>query len=150
MRKDEKINLQQEKTKKKKVWWKKKSTIIIGIFSLTMILISYLNPQLDDNLAFHILIMLVRSIVITYVWFGLLSPIVIKWIKKYLTKKESEYSKEVNQILVLFPYFKGIINYSWEETKSQNNYKRVISFLKNSFILLLMADINSNEKSDSI
>ncbi len=150
LHKDEKLNLQPEKKKNKKVWWKKKSTIIVVLFSLTMIIISYLNPQLDDNLVFQIMIMLVRSVVITYIWFGLLSPILIKWIKKYLLKKKSEYSKEVNQILALFPYFKGIINYSWEETKSLKSYKRVMPFLKNSFILLLMADIDSYEKNNSI
>lgn len=148
--KDEKINLQPDRKKKKKAWWKRKSTIVIGLFSVSMITISYLNPQLDDNLAFHILIMLIRSILITYIWFGLLSPILIKWVKKYLLQKKSEYSKEVNQILTLFPYFKGIINFSWEETKGEKNYKRVIPFLKNSFILLLIADINSNEESNSI
>ena len=150
LRKDEKINILPTKKKNEKVWWKNTSTIIIGLFSAAMIAISYLNPQLDENLAFQILIMIVRSIVITYVWFGLLAPVIIKWVKKYLLKKKSEYSKEINQILVLFPYFKGIINYSWEETKSLKNYHRILPFFKNSFILLLTADIDSYEESNSI
>jgi len=150
LRKDEKLNLQPDQKKKRKVWWKKKSTIFIGLFSVIMITISYLNPQLDNNLVFKIFIMLLRSIIITYIWFGLLSPVIIKWFKKYLLKKKSEYSKEINQILALFPYFKGIINFSWEETKTKKNYKRIIPFLKNTFILLLMADFDSYEKSNSI
>jgi antibiotic biosynthesis monooxygenase (ABM) superfamily enzyme len=146
--KDEILDLQ--KKKKKNVWWKRKSTLIIGLFSLTMVIISYLNPELGDNLAFQIVIMLVRSIVITYVWFGLISPILIRWVKKYLLKKKSEYSKEINEILALFPYFKGIINYSWRKTNHKKNYKRILPFLTNSFLLLLMADINLNEKDNTV
>lgn len=150
LHKDEQLNIKLDKKKSKKTWWKRKSTIVIGLFSATMIIISYLNPQLDDNLAFYILIMLIRSIVITYVWFGLLSPIILRLVKKYLTKKKSENSQAVNQILALFPYFKGIINYSWEKTKELKNYKRIIPFLKNSFVVLLMANIDSYEESNSI
>jgi hypothetical protein len=80
----------------------------------------------------------------------LLSPVIIRWVKKYLLKKQSDYSKEIESIIALFPYFKGIINYSWEQTKGLKNYKRIIPFLKNSFILLLMADIESYEKSNII
>lgn len=149
-RKDETIILQNDKTKKKRKWWKKKSNIVVVTFAAVMIIISYTNPELDENLFYKIIFMLIRSILIMYVWFVLLSPIIIKWVKIYLMKKQSDYSKEVETILALFPYFKGIINYSWEQTKGLKNYKRVIPFLKNSFILLLMADIESYEENNII
>lgn len=141
IKKDESLILHREKTKKKRKWWKKKSNILILSFAALMMVISYTNPKLDDNLFYNIIFMLIRSILIMYVWFVLLSPVIIRWVKKYLMKKQSHYSKEVETILGLFPYFKGIINYSWEQTKGIKNYERIIPFLKNSFILLLMADI---------
>lgn len=150
IRKDESILLQKNKTKKKRKWWKKKSNIVVAAFAMLMMIISYTNPELDNNLFYNIIFMLIRSILIMYVWFILLSPIIINRVKKYLMKKQSDYSKEVETIIALFPYFKGIINYSWEQTKGLKNYKRVIPFLKNSFILLLMADLDSYEKSNSI
>lgn len=148
--KDESILLQKDRIKKKKKWWKKKSNIVVLIFAALMMVLSYTNPELDDNLFFKIILMLIRSIIIMYIWFVLLSPIIIKWVKKYLMKKQSDYSKEVETILALFPYFKGIINYSWDQTKGLKNYKRIIPFLKNSFILLLMADIESYEENNII
>lgn len=150
LRKDETIILQKDEVKKKRKWWKKKSNIVVLIFAVLMMVLSYTNPELDDNLFFKIIIMLIRSIIIMYIWFVLLSPIIIKWVKKYLMKKQSDYSKEVNNILALFPYFKGIINYSWEETKGIKNYKRIFPFLKNSFVLLLMADIETYEENNTI
>lgn len=149
-RKDESILLQKDKTKKKRKWWKKKSNIAVAAFAVLMMIISYTNPELDDNLFYNIIFMIIRSILIMYVWFVLLSPIIIKWVKKYLMKKQSDYSREVESIIALFPYFKGIINYSWEQTKGLKNYKRIIPFLKNSFILLLMADIESYEENNII
>jgi len=150
IRKDESILLQKDKTKKKRKWWKKKSNIVVLIFAALMMVLSYTNPELDDNLFYNIIFMLIRSILIMYIWFVLLSPVIIRWVKKYLMKKQSHYSKEVETILGLFPYFKGIINYSWEQTKRLKNYKRIIPFLKNSFILLLMADIESYEENNTI
>lgn len=150
LRKDESILLQKEKTKKKRKWWKKKSNIVVLTFAGMMMLISYTNPELDDNLFYNIIFMLIRSILIMYIWFVLLSPIIIKWVKKYLMEKQSDYSKEVESIIALFPYFKGIINYSWEQTKELKNYKRIIPFLKNAFILLLLADIESYEENNII
>lgn len=149
-RKDESILLQKDKAKMKRKWWKKKANIAVAAFAVLMMIISYTNPELDDNLFYNIIFMLIRSILIMYVWFVLLSPIIVKWLKKYLMKKQSDYSKEVETILALFPYFKGIINYSWEQTKGLKNYKRIIPFLKNSFILLLMADIESYEENNII
>jgi hypothetical protein len=150
IQKDESILLQKDKTKKKRKWWSKKSNIAVASFAIFMMVISYTNPELDDNLLYNIIFMLIRSILIMYVWFVLLSPVIIRWVKKYLLKKQSDYSKEIESIIALFPYFKGIINYSWEQTKGLKNYKRIIPFLKNSFILLLMADIESYEKSNII
>ena len=145
LKKDEHFAAYQKKSKKRKRWWKRKSGIAFILFSILMIMIVYFNPQFDDNLILSILIMIFRSIAVTVIWFGLLSPIVIKFIQKYLAKKKSQHTKEIDEILSMFPIFKGILNYSWNKTSHLKNYKRLSPFLKNTFVLLLLAEINLNE-----
>ncbi len=145
LNKDDQIAAYQKKKKRKKRWWKRKSGFVFLLFSILMILIVYFNPQFDDNLILSILLMIVRSIAVTLIWFGLLSPVVIKFIKKYLAKKKSQHTKEIDEILSMFPFFKGILNYSWQKTKDLKNYKRVIPFMKNTFVLLLLAEIDTDE-----
>ena len=145
LKKDERLTGFEKKKKGKKRLWKKGSTIAIILFSIMMILIVYFNPHLDDNIIISITLMLIRSIAVTIIWFGLLSPIVVKFIKKYLARKKSKHSKEIDHILTLFPFFKSIVNYSWNRTNDLKNYKRIIPFLKNAFVLLLLAEINVSE-----
>ncbi|MHB9041648.1 MAG: hypothetical protein ACYC4T_13420 [Melioribacteraceae bacterium] len=129
------------KTKKKKRWWKRSSGIFLFLFLIILMILSFYSPQLGKNRAYEIMFTLVRAIVITFFWFSIISPFVLKHFKKFLEKNNFKHASEMNQITVLFPSFKRIINFCWRISSIEKGTKRIKKFLADSLALLLLAEI---------
>ncbi|MFZ1290026.1 MAG: hypothetical protein WAR79_08045 [Melioribacteraceae bacterium] len=127
------------KTKKKK-WWKKPSNIGIFIFSIIVIILSYFVKDFDKNIAFNIIIMLFRSVMIIVIWYYLISPVALKFVNKFLMKRKQKQAEEVESIVSVFPIIKSIIKYSWNETQNVKNVKRVFTFLDKILIHYLLLE----------
>ena len=125
--------------RKKKSWFFRPTGIFIILLSAGVIILSYLSPELEDNVAISVFIMLVRSIVITLVWYVLLAPIAKKLFQKFIAKRKSEYAKELEEIISMFTKFKDIVNYCWKLSKDKKGYKRIRYFLSTSFYYLLLS-----------
>ncbi len=135
---DKKTNeLKYARTKKSKVWWKKKSGIAIFIFSLVMITLSYFHPEIDENLSFKIIIMLIRSAFIIFVWYKFLSPFFLKALKKLLNRKASVSYSQVEDMINFFPQFRAIISNSWTQSSNLKGIKKLNSFLSYSIAAIL-------------
>ena len=65
-------------------------------------------------------------------WYLVLGPFVLRLMKKYLTKKESQYQEDITNAMDLFPYFRKIISFTWKETKELKGYTRFKYFIANS------------------
>ncbi len=145
---DEKINLinyelndflnNKTKKKKKRRWWKKRFNLSIFIFSILLIAISYLFDEVDQTIATKIIVMLIRSILIIIVWYYFVSPLLLKYLKKYLSKKRKYQAAEVENIISIFPNIRAIIKYSWNETQNTKGIKRLIIFLDKILIHYLL------------
>lgn len=129
---------------KKKVWWKRKSGIIIFLFLVIMILFSIFFPTTSSIQTLDILFIIIRSIIITYVWFVFISPILVRYFQKYVKKKESENVNEVMRITRLFPHFKSIVTFAWKKSENMKGLLRIKSFISDSFLLLLLTEENTN------
>lgn len=123
---------------KKRNWFLRPTGIFIIVLSIGVIILSYLSPELEDNVAISVIIMLLRSIVITGVWYLLLAPIATKLFQKFIAKRKSEYSKDLEIIISMFPKFKEIVNYCWKISGDKKGYKRIRYFLSTSFYYLLL------------
>lgn len=141
--KDDKDYFQKKNDKKKKRWWQKKSGIAILLFSFAVMTISYLYPNLGKNIAYEILFMLIRSFVITFIWFEFISPKLISYLKKYFEKKKFQHASEINSLTSVFPEFKKVINYSWDNSKGLKGAKRIRFLLSNTLVLMFL--INEHE-----
>ena len=75
---------------------------------------------------------LLRSFLILMVWYLVLGPLLLKLIRVYLSKKESEYQRDINNAMDLFPYFRQIIAFTWKETKHLKGYSRFKYFMAKS------------------
>jgi hypothetical protein len=129
---------QREKRKKKR-WFLRPTGMFVILLSAGVIIISYLSPQPEENLALSVIVMLVRSLVITFFWYALLAPIARKLFQKFIVKRKSEYSKELEIIVSMFPQFKSIVNYCWKLSGNKKGYKRIRYFLSTSFYYLLLS-----------
>lgn len=128
----------------KKRWWKKKSGIVLIIFFVLLMILTYFEPGFEKNRAYEILIMLLRSFVITFLWFVIISPLVITRFKKFIEKNKFERASEINRVTALFPEFKKIINYTWKSSADYKKFKRLRRFLSDSIVLLLITRIENN------
>lgn len=130
----------QNRKRKKKSWFFRPTGIFIIIISVGVILLSYFSPELEDNIALSVIFMLVRSIIITFVWYTLITPIVKNIFQRFVSKRKSEYSKDLENIISMFPQFKNIINFCWKKSTNEKGLKRVHQFLSTSFYYLLLSN----------
>lgn len=124
---------------KKKSWLMRPTGIIIISILLVLLIYSYFNPYKSNIESVDILIMLVRSIVLTIIWYALLAPIVKNMFQKFISGKKSFYSEDIDEILNLFPHFKKIVGYTWNESQRLKGLKRIKYFLSTSFYYLLLS-----------
>jgi hypothetical protein len=126
-----------ERRKKKKPWWKKPSGILLIILISFSLIYSYLNPEISKSKTIEILIMIVRSLFVIFIWYVWVSPFILKLFRKFLNRKKSAYSEELEAIINLFPRFRTIVTINWNHSLKYKGIKRLSYFLKSSFIGLL-------------
>ena len=126
--------------RKKKSWFIRPTGIFIIVISIGVIVLSYLSPELEENVALSIVIMLVRSVIITFAWYALIAPIVKNIFQRFVAKRKTEYSKDLEGIILMFPQFKAIVNYCWKKSKDEKGFNRIRLFLSTSFYYLLLSN----------
>lgn len=120
---------------KKKNWYKKPSRILLVTFLLAVALMTYINPELSKIKLVDVVSMAVRAIVIIYLWFKVISPLIVKLFMKFVNKNSN--FTQVEELTSLFPEFKKIISFSWEVNSNYPKTKRVFRFIRDSIILLM-------------
>lgn len=75
---------------------------------------------------------MLRSFFILMLWYLIIGPLLLKLVRKYLIKKESQYEEDITNAMDLFPYFRQIILYTLKETKDLKGYTRFKYFIANS------------------
>lgn len=126
--------------RKKKSWFLRPTGIFIIALLIGIIVLTYLSPTLEDNIAISVVIMIIRSLVITFIWFVILAPIVKNYFQKYIAKRKSEYSNDLEEIISMFPQFRKIVNYCWKNSEDKKGLKRIRYFLSTSFYYLLLSE----------
>lgn len=127
-----------ERKKKKILWIFRPTGLIITMLSLIVLLITFIVPEYSDA-RYEIIIMLVRSLILTFIWYIFLSSFFRKIFQKFLNKNKSKHAKEVNELLNLFPQFRKIVAYCWKESQSKSGLRRLQHFLSRSFYYLLLS-----------
>ncbi|RKE98401.1 hypothetical protein [Ichthyenterobacterium magnum] len=115
----------------KKVSFKTK-VIWVWLFTVALIVLAFYffgGPLFGWQKAIYIVL---RSFLILMLWYLVLGPLLLKLVRKYLNKKESQYKEDIANAMDLFPYFRHIISYTWKETKHLKGYTRFKYFMANS------------------
>ncbi len=114
--------------KKKRKWWKRPSSILLFTFSILLIFLSFFFNELNTNVAFKVIIMLVRSVVVIAVWYYFISPLLLKIVRKNLSEKKQQHAKEIEGIINFFPDIRSVIKLSWDKTKKVKGIKKLFKF----------------------
>ncbi len=121
----------------KRKWWTRPSGIIIILSSISAAILSYMSPISGNNLAVDIVIMIVRSLVIMFLWYTFLSPFILKLFQQYLSRKSRSYSVKIETMVSTFPRFRILISHAWSRTSDQKGFIRIKNFILLSFLFLL-------------
>ena len=128
------------KEKRKMIsWFLRPTGVFILLLSAGVIALSYVSPKLEENVANSVILMLVRSVLITFIWYTMVAPIFKKLFQKFVTKRKSQYSKDLDEIILMFPQFRNIVNYCWKNSVNKKGLKRLRYFLASSFYCLLLS-----------
>ena len=125
-----------------KRWWQRPSGIIFISFVVIMVALSYLYPELGANKAAEILFMTLRAMLIMIIWYSLLGPLALKYLRKFLKKKENLYASEISKIVDSFPHLRSLVSYCWKISSSEKGYRKIKSFLIYLVSFLLVTDFN--------
>ncbi|MGQ9797681.1 MAG: hypothetical protein ACUVRG_00060 [Ignavibacterium sp.] len=135
---DDKIPKKSKKSKKK-IWILRPSGILIIIISVTALLFTYYSSYYNVS-RYEIIIMIIRAILLTIIWYALIAPIVKNIFQKLLEKNKSKHHAEINEMINLFPHFRKIVSYCWKESQTFKGIKRIQFFLSRSFYYLLLSN----------
>lgn len=128
------------KKKKRKKWWYRPSSLILIIFSVVLISLSFMFENLGQGVAQKVIFMLLRSAIIIVVWFYLVSPVLLKFVKNILSKKLKYQADEVENIINIFPNVRAIIKLSWSQSSKYKGISRIVEFLSLVLINFLILD----------
>lgn len=100
-------------------------------------------PPILGSKAFKLIL---RSSIFLLLWYFIVAPILLMLFQKWLAKQQSKFSKEVDSILKLIPEMKYISEQCWQRTSTKRSFKRISTFVRFTFFMLLAkqnADIHS-------
>lgn len=117
-----------EKHRRKKTG--KHSLLIIWLILLLLFLQSSFHIGKPLLPADNILQILVRSFLILLTWYFLLSPVLLFFLKKYLSGQRKKSQSTINEILLLIPSTRTLIKNSWKISGEKKGIGRFNRFIK--------------------
>jgi VanZ family protein len=76
-----------------------------------------------------LLIIVLRALSILTIWYLVVIPILSKILKKFVQKSKLKYSKEVDEIINLFPLLKETFIIGWQNSRNERLLNKVKHFL---------------------
>ncbi len=132
-----------KKSKIKKRWWKRPSGYLILSFSVIFALLTYLFPFFGKNKISEVIIMIIRSVLIVFLWFTFVAPYLLKLFRKFVEKKKNIYTTEINNVILLFPKLRYLVSENWKRSASLIGLKRIKHFLISTITILIFSDIEN-------
>ncbi|MFN0276283.1 MAG: hypothetical protein ACKVPJ_11080 [Chitinophagales bacterium] len=114
---------------KKKTGWKL-SFIVIWIFLVGLFLQSVLGigkPLMEEGTILNIII---RSVLILFTWYFFISPLLTYFLKRWLEKQKMKQESTVNEILLLIPSTKNLLERSWKISSDKKGFLKLNKFFK--------------------
>lgn len=137
----EEENIKSKKSKHKR-WWFKPGGILFFVIIISLFTYSYLYPDYEYIKKDSLLIMLLRGILLMFIWYKFLSPLLMSGFKKVIDKKKNKYTGEIENVVNILPLFKSIIKFCWNESTQVKGFKRLHRFFSLVLLNLLTVELN--------
>ncbi len=116
------------KAGRKKKFWHKPTKILIFIFLFGILFMSYFYTDNGYFTPNPILLMILRSVSITIIWFKFLGPFLLKHFRNKFINTRNKYSNEAQGILGMLPFIKSAVRFSWTVSNDRRGIKRLSMF----------------------
>jgi len=101
------------------------SNLFLLFFASALLIVSYnISGMFSD-----IIIMFIRSLLITFLWYLIISPLAIHVLNKFLLNHKNKNAEEFSLIIDSLPEMKRIIHFAWQKSKSAKRISRIKYFL---------------------
>jgi hypothetical protein len=94
--------------------------VLLGLYIQSFFAIG--TPLLPSSVVLRILI---RSIIIVFTWYFLISPVLKQILHKWLLRKKQQSAEQVQQVLNLLPTTQGLISRSWQLSSCIKGIRRI-------------------------
>lgn len=94
-------------------------------------LLGYLIYTGQTSGAFYLLI---RVFVIMIILYKVVSPLVNKLLKNYISKNKSVHLEYMNNVLEGIPYSKQLAQKAWSDNKNKSTIRRISSFITDAIL----------------
>lgn len=132
-----------KKKSKHKRWWFKPSGIFFFLVAVTVFAFSYYYPELSGIKNNSVLIMVARGILLMFIWFKYLSPLLLLGFKKLINRKKNKYTEEIENVVGILPLFKSIVKFCWRESSQTRGIIRLHRFFTLTLFNLLTVEIKN-------
>lgn len=139
---NDQLQLESEKRKRKKKRFLKPSGVLIILLAASIVVLTYVFPQFEDSQGKMAIVMIVRSFIIMLFWYAIVGPILRKVYHRYLSKKKSKYTVEVEQSVRIMPLLKVMVVHSWNASKNLPGLKRFKRFITLLIVSLFTIEIS--------
>ena len=119
--------------KRKKTNWQ----YIIGGILLVIFILSYTPIFEKTVLKTKVIEIALRGTIIIFAWTFLLSPLLIRWVSKWVERYKSTQGSVLQEVLSLLPDIKKIVQLSWQMAAGKNKLKRFTDFISNTMLLVV-------------
>jgi len=120
--------LEELKAGRKKRFWYKPTKILLFIFLFGILFMSYFYTDNGYFTPNPILLMILRSVSITIIWFKFLGPFLLKLFRNRFINNRNKYTDEAQGILGMLPFIKSAVRFSWAVSKGVRGIKRLSIF----------------------
>ncbi|MBP2831865.1 hypothetical protein J8281_06660 [Aquimarina sp. U1-2] len=111
------------RAKKRKAWYKRPliMVLLIAVGLITFVLMY----ESGDKIVERSVGLAVRIFVVFLIWFYIIAPFLMSKIKRWSAKGTSRFQNEINEALVLLPYFSAYAKTAFHETKEMKGFSRL-------------------------
>lgn len=110
---------------------KRNKRLVFWLLTIAFLAIAFVYLDNDSDGWQKALNVIIRSLAVLFIWLFLVSPLLMKLLKKILEKRQSSYQQEIDHALSLFPYLKNVVSIAWKVSKEKKGLFRITEFVTN-------------------
>lgn len=119
-----------------KMWWRRGRSAL-----LIMVLILLAMWGLKDEETMDPIVLILRAMCIIVLWYGIIAPIIMETLKKYLNKKKEGSETELAKVMDLLPHIKGVSKIAWKEASHRKGIFKLSEFLSRMIVYSISLEI---------